>query len=79
MIWIFNFLLKSITSIVVSFLTETVEPEVDLSEVLLDLDLMEDLLELFFGVSVDEPTCDSISDCGLTFSVEQNKHISSAN
>ena len=40
-----------------------------MSEVLLDLDLMEDLLELFFDVSVDEATCDSISDCVLTFSV----------
>ena len=40
------------TSVVVSFLTETVEPEIDLSEVLLDLDLTEDLLELF-GVLVE--------------------------
>ena len=39
----------SITSVVVSFLTEIVEPVADLSEVLLDLDLMEDLLELFCG------------------------------
>ena len=44
------------TSVVVSFLTETVEPEVDLSEVLLDLDLMEDLLELFCGWSISSVT-----------------------
>ena len=37
---------------VVSFLTETAEPERDLSDVLLDFDLTEDLLELF-GVSVE--------------------------
>ena len=37
---------------VVSFLTEAVNPERDLSEVLLDLDLTEDLLELF-GVLVE--------------------------
>ena len=42
-------LAKSITSVVVSFLTETVEPEVDLSEVLLALDLIEDMLGLFGG------------------------------
>ncbi len=36
------------TSVVISFLTETFEVETDLSEVLLDLDLTEDLLELFF-------------------------------
>ena len=35
------------TSVVASFLTETTEAEIDLSEVLLDLDLTEDLLELF--------------------------------
>ena len=35
-----------------SFLTETVEPKLDLSEVLLDLDLTEALLELF-GVIVE--------------------------
>ena len=37
---------------VFSFLTEAVNPERDLSEVLLDLDLTEDLLELF-GVLVE--------------------------
>ena len=41
-----------VTSGAVSFLAETVEQEVDLSEVLLDFDLMEDLLELF-GVLVE--------------------------
>ena len=59
-------MLKSITSVVVSFLTETVEPEIDLSEVLLDLDLMEDLLELLFGVLVEASLVsfwDSISYC----------------
>ena len=35
-----------VTSGAVSFLAETIEQEVDLSEVLLDFDLMEDLLEL---------------------------------
>ena len=54
-----KFLAKSITSVVVSFLTETVEPEVDLSEVLLDFDLMEDLLELL-GVSLEASAI-----CGL--------------
>ena len=34
------------TSVAVSFLTEIVEPDTDLSEVLLDFDLTEDLLEL---------------------------------
>lgn len=67
---------QSSTSDAVSFLTETVEPEIDLSEVLLDLDLTEDFLELFFGVSVDEVTCDSVSGCVLTFNREQNKCIS---
>ena len=54
------------TSVGVSFLTETVEPEVDLSEVLLDLDLMEDLLELLFGVLVEASLVssrDSVSHC----------------
>jgi hypothetical protein len=60
-------MMRSSTSEAVSFLTETVEPEIDLSEVLLDLDLMEDLLELFFGVSVDEVSCNSVSGCVLTF------------
>ena len=36
---------------VASFLTEAVDPDRDLSEVLLDLNLTEDLLELF-GVLV---------------------------
>ena len=35
-----------LTSVVVSFLTETVEPVADLSEVLLPLRMTEDLLEL---------------------------------
>ena len=35
------------TSVVVSFLTETIEPVADLSEVLLALDLIEDMLGLF--------------------------------
>ena len=48
---------------VVSFLTETVEPVIDLSEVLLDLELTEDLLELF-GVLVETSvTCGSVSQC----------------
>ena len=39
------------------------EPEVDLSEVLLDLDLMEDLLELL-GVSVEASSiCGLVSQC----------------
>ena len=40
-------------------------------DVLLDLDLMEDLLELLFVVSVEEITCDSVSGCVMTFSREQ--------
>ena len=49
---------------VTSFLTEvTVDPERDLSEVLLDFDLTEDLLELF-GVSAEAAvTCGSVSQC----------------
>ena len=61
-----KFLAKSITSVVVSFLTETTEPEVDSSEVLLDLDLTEDLLELLFGVLVEVSSVsfwDSVSHC----------------
>ena len=46
LIYLFN------TSGVVSFLTDTLEPETDLNEVLLDLDLTDDLLELF-GVAVE--------------------------
>ena len=38
--------------LLVPFLTETCAPGADLSEVLLDLDLTEDLLELF-GVAVE--------------------------
>ena len=34
------------TSVAASFLSEIAEPATDLSEVLLDLDLIEDLLEL---------------------------------
>ena len=52
---------------VVSFLTEAVNPERDLSEVLLDLDLTEDLLELF-GVLVEASLVsfwDSISLCSI--------------
>ena len=51
--------LKLITSGLVSFLTEMVEADTDLSEVLLDLDLTEDLLELFFGVWIESvtPSC----------------------
>ena len=46
---------------VASFLTEAVDPETDLSEVLLDFDLTEDLLELF-GVSAEAAvTCGSVS------------------
>ena len=59
-------MLKGITSVVVSFLTETIEPVVDLREVLLDLDLIEDLLELLFGVLVEASLVsfwDSVSHC----------------
>ena len=47
-----------LTSVIVSFLTETVEPVADLREVLLALDLIEDMLGLLgaemtsFGSSV---------------------------
>ena len=40
-----------------SFLTETVEPDLDLSEVLLDIDLTETLLELFGVVAEASLLC----------------------
>ena len=53
---------RSNTSVVVSFLTRTVEPVViDLSEVLLDLELTEDLLELFGALVEASVTCCSVS------------------
>ena len=52
---------KQCNTSVVPFLTETVEPATDLSEALLDLDLREDLLELFLGEVI---TCDSVSGSG---------------
>ena len=47
-------------------------------DVLLDLDLMEDLLELFFVVSVEEIACDSVSGCVMTFIREQNEYVTSS-
>ena len=52
--------------IVVNTSGEDSGTETDTSEVLLDLDLMEDLLELFFGVLVEaslESTLGSVSYC----------------
>ena len=51
-----------------SFLTDTVEPDFDLSEVLLGLDLMEHLLELF-GVIVEASLLDAASDCDAAFKI----------
>ena len=53
---LFGLISYCITSVAASFLMETVEPEIDLSDALLDLDLREDLLELFFGVWVEAMT-----------------------
>ena len=54
---------QSNTFVLVSFLTETTEPVIDLSDVLLDLELTEDLLELF-GVLVEaSDTCGSVLQC----------------
>ena len=54
-----------------SFLTDTVEPDFDLSEVLLGLDLMEHLLELF-GVIVEASllgAASPFSDCDAAFKI----------
>ena len=61
-----NYSIEKYPVIVVNTSGEDSGTGTDLSEVLLDLDLMEDLLELFFGVLVEtslESTSGSVSYC----------------
>ena len=62
-----SFYYALLTSVVVSFLTETIEPVADLSEVLLALDLIEDILGLFGA----EITSFGSSDLDSSFKEEE--------
>ena len=62
-----SFYYALLTSVVVSFLTETIEPVADLREDLLALDLIEDMLGLF-GAEIT-----SLGSSGLDSSFKEER------